>query len=129
MPVSNIHQEETFEAPLAKVYQALVDAAEFSKLTGAPATGTGVEGGPFSLFGGHITGRQVELVPNQLVVQAWRAKTWPAGAYSIARFELRAEGTKTRVVFDHDGFPADMKDHLAAGWTSNYWEPMHKLWG
>jgi activator of HSP90 ATPase len=129
MPVSNIHQEEMFEAPPAKLYQALVDAAEFSKLTGAPATGTGVEGGSFSLFGGHITGRQVELVPNQLVVQAWRAKTWSAGAYSIARFELRAEGTKTRLIFDHDGFPADMKDHLAAGWTSNYWEPMHKLWG
>ena len=84
---------------------------------------------PFSLFGGHITGRQVELVPNQLVVQAWRAKTWPAGVYSIARFELSAEGANTRLVFDHDGFPADMKDHLAAGWTSNYWEPMHKLWG
>jgi activator of HSP90 ATPase len=100
-----------------------------AKLTGAPATGTGVEGGPFSLFGGHITGRQVELVPNQLVVQAWHAKTWPAGVYSIARFELRADGAKTRLVFDHNGFPADMKDHLAAGWTSNYWEPMHKLWG
>ena len=127
--MSNIHQEETFEATPAKVYQALVDAAEFAKLTGAPATGTGAEGGSFSLFGGHITGRQVELVPNQLVVQAWRAKTWPAGVYSIARFELHAEGTKTRVVFDHDGFPADMKDHLAAGWISNYWEPMHKLWG
>ena len=125
----NIHQEETFESTPANVYRALVDAGEFAKLTGAPATGTGAEGGSFSIFGGHITGRQVELVPERLVVQAWRAKTWPAGVYSIARFALHAEGTKTRVVFDHDGFPADMKDHLAAGWISNYWAPMHKLWG
>ena len=127
--MSNIHQEETFEASPARIYQSLVDATEFAKLTGAPATGTAAEGGSFSLFGGHITGRQIELVPNQLVVQAWRAKTWPAGIYSIARFELLGDGSKTRVVFDHDGFPADMKDHLAAGWISNYWEPMHKLLG
>jgi activator of HSP90 ATPase len=124
--MSNIHQEETFEATASKVYQALVDAAEFAKMTGAPATGTGAEGDSFSLFGGHITGRQVELVPDRLVVQAWRVKTWPAGVYSIARFELFADGTKTRVVFDHHCFPADMKDHLAAGWISNYWEPMRK---
>ena len=127
--MSNIHQEETFEANPARVYQALVDATEFAKLSGAPATGTAAEGGSFSLFGGHITGRQIELVPNRLVVQAWRAKTWPAGVYSIARFELQGDGSKTRVVFDHDGFPADMKDHLTAGWISNYWEPMHKLLG
>ena len=36
--------------------------------------------------------------------EAWRAKTWPAGKYSLARFELRAEGDQTRLVFDHDGF-------------------------
>jgi activator of HSP90 ATPase len=127
--MSNIHQEETFETTAARVYRALVDAAEFAALTGAPATGSAAEGAGFSLFGGHITGRQVELVPDRLVVQAWRAKTWPEGVYSIARFALHADGGKTRVVFDHDGFPADLKDHLAAGWISNYWEPMHKLWG
>jgi activator of HSP90 ATPase len=127
--MSNIHQEETFEATASKVYRVLIDATEFATMTGAPATGTGAEGGSFSLFGGHITGRQVELVPDRLVVQAWRAKTWPAGVYSIARFELHPDGSKTRVVFDHDGFPVEMKDHLAAGWTSNYWEPMHKLGG
>ena len=127
--MSNIHQEETFDSTPSNVYRALIDASEFAKLTGAPATGTGAEGDSFSIFGGHITGRQVELVPDRRVVQAWRAKTWPAGVYSIALFALHADGTKTRVVFDHDGFPSDMKDHLAAGWISNYWEPMHKLWG
>src|ERR1700722_17113877 len=127
--MSNIHQEETFEASPARIYQSLVDATEFAKLTGAPATGTAAEGGSFSLFGGHIAGRQIELVPNQLVVQAWRAKTWPAGIYWMARVGLLGRGSKTPVLFDHDGFPADMKDHLAAGWISNYWEPMHKLLG
>jgi predicted enzyme related to lactoylglutathione lyase/uncharacterized protein YndB with AHSA1/START domain len=128
-PVATIHQEVVFDAPASKLYQALVDATVFTKLTGAPATGTPSEGATFTAFGGHVTGRNIELVDGKRVVQVWRAKTWPEGLYSIARFELRAEGSKTRLVFDHDGFPADMLDHLSAGWQANYWNALKKLEG
>src|SRR5215472_10165925 len=111
-----IHQEVTFSAAPAKVYEALVDSARFAKITGAPATGEGTEGASFSAFGGHVTGRHVELVQGKRVVQAWRAKTWPEGLYSVVRFELAPEGKGTKLVFDHEGFPEDMKDHLAQGW-------------
>jgi activator of HSP90 ATPase len=122
--MSNIHQEVTFSAAPARIYQALVDSKRFGELTGAPASGDSTEGAPFSVFGGHITGRHVDLVPGKRVVQAWRAKTWPEGLYSIVRFELLAEGSGTKLVFDHDAFPADMKDHLAKGWQSNYWDKL-----
>jgi activator of HSP90 ATPase len=125
----NIHQEVLFAASPVHVYRAIVDAAEFSKVTGAPTQGSAAEGAAFSAFGGHITGRYIELVPGTLIVQAWRAKTWPAGTYSISRFELRQEGEKTRLVFDHDGFPADLREHLAEGWQQNYWEPLRKYLG
>jgi uncharacterized protein YndB with AHSA1/START domain len=85
------------------------------------------EGAAFSAFGGHITGRHVELVPGKRIVQAWRAKTSPEGVYSIARFELQATGTGTTLVFDHAGFPADIKDHLAQGWQANYWDKLALL--
>jgi activator of HSP90 ATPase len=122
--MSSIHQELTFKAAPARIYQALVDAKRFAELTGAPATGDSTEGAAFSVFGGHVTGRHVELLPGKRVVQAWRAKTWPEGLYSIARFELRAEGAGTKVVFEHEGFPADMKEHLAQGWQGNYWDKL-----
>jgi len=122
--MSNIHQEMTFNAAPTRIYQALVDSKRFGELTGAPASGDSAEGASFSAFGGHITGRHVELVPGKRVVQAWRAKTWPEGLYSIVRFELRAEGTGTRLVFDHAGFPEDMTEHLAKGWQSNYWDKL-----
>jgi uncharacterized protein YndB with AHSA1/START domain len=122
-----IHQQVTFKARPHQVYTALTDSAQFSKMTGgAPAEiGPGV-GGAFSCFGGVIEGRNVELIPDQRIVQAWRAKMWDAGVYSIVRFELRAEGSGTRIVFDHSGFPEDQAEHLAAGWKSNYWEPLEK---
>lgn len=124
--MSTIHQEVTFAAAPSKVYQALVDPKRFSEVTGAPATGESAEGGAFSAFGGHISGRHVELVRDRRVVQAWRAKTWPEGLYSIVRFELVPEGAGTKVVFDHEGFPQDMADHLAKGWHANYWENIAK---
>jgi activator of HSP90 ATPase len=122
--MSNIHREVTLSAAPARIYEALVDPKCFGELTGAPASGDSTAGAAFSAFGGHITGRHVELVPGKRVVQAWRAKPWPDGLYSIVRFELLAEGGGTKLVFDHDGFPADMKDHLAQGWQANYWDKL-----
>ena len=84
-------------------------------------------GGAFSIFGGYITGRHIELVPNERIVQAWRVGSWKPGVYSIVRFELVAHGSGTRIVFDHTGFPVGDGAHLADGWKEHYWEPMEKL--
>ena len=92
----------------------------------APAEISGEVGGAFTCFGGHIVGRHVELVPNQRIVQAWRVVTWDAGVYSIAKFEFNEQGSATRLVFDHRGFPTGKAEHLADGWKANYWEPMRK---
>ena len=124
--MANIHQDVTFTASPAKIYAALVDLETFGKVTGAPASGQSTEGGAFSAFGGHVTGRHVELVQDKRVVQAWRAKTWPEGLYSIVRFELRADGAGTKLSFDHDGFPEDQAEHLSKGWHANYWDNIAK---
>src|SRR6267154_169382 len=84
-------------------------------------------GGAFALFGGYIFGRQLELVPNERIVQAWRVGSWDPGIFSIARFELVEQGTGTKIVFDHTGFPKGDGEHLAQGWKMNYWEPMEKF--
>jgi uncharacterized protein YndB with AHSA1/START domain len=135
-----IHQEPVFKAGRKRVYEALTDAKQFDKviqMSGAMKAGMppgakppeiGREaGGAFSLFGGYVTGRHIELVPNERIVQAWRAGGWDPGIYSIARFELVEEGAGTKVVFDHTGFPKGDAEHLAAGWKMNYWEPLEKL--
>jgi activator of HSP90 ATPase len=135
----SIHQETLFKAPCRRVFELLTDAKQFdrvvrlsdamksAKVPNSVATAlSGEAGGPFTLFGGHIVGRNVELVPDQRLVQAWRVADWKAGLYSIARFELVAQGEETKLVFDHTGFPKGQADHLAAGWKANYWEPMAK---
>lgn len=125
--MSSIHQEVVIPASPERVYEALMNAAQFSKFSGgAPSAIVAEDGGSFSCFGGMIHGRNVELVPNQRIVQAWRAKPWESGLYSIARFELLEDGTGTRVILHHTGFPTEQEQHLERGWHSNYWEPLQK---
>jgi len=123
-----IHQEIPVEAPSSRIYEVLTDAAQFSKMSGgAPAEIDATAGGAFSCFGGMITGRIIECVPGERLVQAWRAKPWEPGVYSIVRFELKSDGKKTRVVLDHAAFPEGQGEHLDKGWHANYWEPLRKL--
>ncbi|MGA2981424.1 MAG: SRPBCC domain-containing protein [Terriglobales bacterium] len=138
-----IHQEPVIKASRKRVYEALTDAKQFDKviqLSGVmqsmhlgdkPAEISREVGGAFSLFGGYITGRHIELVPNERIVQAWRTGSWDPGVFSIARFELVEQGSGTssgtRIVFDHTGFPKGEAEGLASGWKAHYWEPLEKL--
>jgi uncharacterized protein YndB with AHSA1/START domain len=123
----SIHQEVVIPASPDRVYAVLTNGAQFTEATaGRVAEIAAADGGAFSLFGGAIHGRQIELVPGARVVQAWRTKMWEPGVYSLVRFTLVAEGAGTKVVLDHSGFPDGQQDHLAAGWGANYWEPLTK---
>ena len=126
-----IHKEVDFKASPQRVYEALLDAKQFSAFSGAPAEIDRNPGGAFSCFGGIFTGRSVELVPNKRVVQAWRVKMWPEGLYSIVSFELEPKGSGTLLRMAHDGFPEDMREHLNGegtdgGWNRQYLEPLKK---
>jgi uncharacterized protein YndB with AHSA1/START domain len=127
--MGKVHQEVTFSAPPAEVYQALTSAAEHSKLTGAPAEIDARAGGAWSAYGGKICGVNVELVAGSRIVQTWRAGNWPAGSHSIVRFELSSEGSGTKVVLDHDALADDQVPHIDGGWERMYWGPMRKLFG
>jgi len=136
----SIHQEVNFKANRKRVYEALTTTSQFDKVThvgaamqsgmslGTSPTEISTQvGGSFTIFMGHIVGRQIELVPNERIVQAWRVVDWEPGLFSIARFVLVEQGSGTKLVFDHTGFPKGQAEHLAAGWKGNYWEPLAKF--
>jgi activator of HSP90 ATPase len=123
---TTIHQEVDFRAPPARIYEILLDAKQFSACTQDTAEIQPRAGEAFQLFGGRIEGRNIELAPNQRIVQAWRPADWPAGVYSIVKFELVPHGSGTRVVLDHTGFTEDKWEGLSSGWQEHYWEPLHK---
>ena len=134
-----IHQEVVFKASRKRVYEALTETKQFDKvvqLSAAVQSGMTLgnkpteisreAGGAFSIYGGYIVGRHIELVPNERIVQAWRVTNWNPGIYSIAKFELTEQGLGSKLVFDHTSFPEGAGQHLAEGWKANYWEPLEK---
>jgi activator of HSP90 ATPase len=134
-----IQQAITLDASPQRVYQVLTSTKDFDSVTrlsdgavllnaaGAKPTSISTEvGGSFTLFGGYITGRHLEMLPNERLVQAWRAGSFKPGGFSIAAFYLTAEGGKTRLNFEHRGFPNGNGTSLAQGWHVHYWEPLAK---
>jgi activator of HSP90 ATPase len=107
-----------FQARRQRVYEALTEVRQFGKVVqlsaamqsamssgNRPTEISPQVGGAFTLFGGHIVGRHIELIPNERIVQAWRVVDWSPGVYPIAKFELVEHGSGTKIVFDHTGFP------------------------
>ncbi len=121
-----LHQEIPIKAAPQRIYEALLDSKKFAAFSGAPAEIDAKEGGAFAMFAGQILGRNVELVANQRIVQAWRPTHWDAGFYSIVEFQLKPQDAGTLVILDHKGFPEGDFDHLTEGWNGHYWEPLKR---
>jgi uncharacterized protein YndB with AHSA1/START domain len=97
----SIHQEALIKATPLEVYAYLTDGEAFAAATGMAARLEPGAGSEFSIFDGRIEGRQVEVVPGERVVQAWRfgeahPDVWEPGVYSIVRFTLTAGGDGSR---------------------------------
>lgn len=123
---TSLHQEIDYKATPQRIYEVLLDAKQFAAFSGMPAEIDSKAGGAFTMFGGLVVGRNVELTPNQRIVQAWRPTHWDAGVYSIVKFDLKMPPSGTVVVLDHTGFPAGDFDSLDQGWHSHYWDPLKK---
>jgi uncharacterized protein YndB with AHSA1/START domain len=129
----SIQQQAMIAADPAQVYAVLADAAALSALSGMSGTAGRSAGAEFSAFDGHVVGRQIELVPGERIVQAWRFPVWEPGVYSIVRFTVAAEGAGTRLVIDQDGEPDEpdglgchrtWHDHVDANWPTFYLTPL-----
>lgn len=125
----SIHQEAVIGATPEEVYGVLTDGDKFAAATGMPASIGEREGEPFSLFGGRVEGRLVELVPGERVVQAWRLanehpEPWDPGVFSVVRFTLAACEGGTEFVIDHDAIPANAEERIEVGYPTFYRDPL-----
>ena len=136
----SLHQELVFKASRKRVYEILTGTELFDKMTheiqakeasstpdAKPTAISREVGGTFTLFGGRIVGRHLELVPNERIVQAWRVAYWKSGIFSIVRFDLVDAGAETKILFDHTGFSNGDAENLLGGWKLHYWQPLEKF--
>lgn len=117
-----IKQRVKFNAPPSTVYNLLADSKKHSVVTGRMATISRKIGGTFSVRGNEVSGINVDLVPGQRIVQAWRHQRFPDGIFSMAAVTLTptADGG-TELVLTHRGVPKDLIPETELAWREQYW--------
>ena len=127
MATKTIRQSVTFRASPHDVYEALMDSRKHAQFTGGKASISRKVGGKFSAFDGYAEGTNLELVPDEKIVQSWRASDWPEGHYSRASFSLKEVEGGTRLTFTQTGVPEEQSEDVSQGWRDYYWEPMKEM--
>lgn len=82
-------------------------------------------GTEFSLWGGDIVGKNIEVAPPKKLVQNWQDKNWPAP--SKVTFTLQEKDGITTVDLLHENVPEKRYQSVDQGWRRYYLGPMKKL--
>lgn len=88
LDVKTIQFSETFQCQANDLYDALTKPDLVSAFTRSEAKVDPSRGGEFVLFGGNITGKFEELIPNKKIVQKWRLRQWPSGHFSNVTLQI-----------------------------------------
>jgi activator of HSP90 ATPase len=125
----NIVQKVVFKKTAPKaLYDLYMNAKKHSVATGAPAKITNKVGDKFSVHGGYITGENLQLVKDELIVQTWRTMEWDKKEPdSIFIIHLERKGKDTVVHAIHAGLPDKHTDSINKGWHVHYWDPWKKF--
>jgi uncharacterized protein YndB with AHSA1/START domain len=117
-----IKQVVKFKAAPAAVYDLLADSEKRTTITGRKAVISRNVGGTFSTDGDDVTGVNVDLVPGQRIVQAWRHRQFPEGIFSMVAMTLTpTPDGGTQLVLTHRGVPKHLIPETEQNWRERYW--------
>lgn len=112
---------------VATLYSTYTHAREHSASIGAPVRIQNKEGARFNAHGNYISGKNLQLVKDKLIVQSWRASDWartdPDSTF-ILLFEQQGNDGVVNMV--HANVPDKEFEGLKKGWHDFYWTPWKK---
>lgn len=111
-------------ASTEQVYDAWLDGPLHSEMTGGPATGSKQVGAAYSAWDNYISGKNVELIPNQKIVQTWRTTEFdPSDEDSRLEIDLKpsAKGG-CELTLKHSNIPEGHIEYKQ-GWVEHYFQP------
>jgi activator of HSP90 ATPase len=120
--MKTIVQDYHINAPIEKVWEALVNAQEINNWGGGPAKMDDKEGTKFSLWGGDIYGTNIEVEVFKKLVQEWYGGKWKEP--SIATFKLDKQGHSTELELVQENVPDNEYEDIDEGWKEYYLGPL-----
>lgn len=101
-----------------EVYAALVNPFSITLWTGEDAEMKEEAGTEFSLFGGDISGRNLEFVKDHKIIQEWYFGEQEA--QSIVTITLRPDRHYTKIELHHTNIPDEAYEDMVLGWEEYY---------
>jgi uncharacterized protein YndB with AHSA1/START domain len=115
----------TIPASAQDIYDAWLDSEAHTEMTGGEAAMSDEIGAQVVAWGGYITGRNLELVPGERIVQSWRtAEFTEEHEDSIITVTLAAVADGTLLTLTHSRVPDGQTSYQEGGWQVHYLEPM-----
>ena len=117
----------TLPASAAEIYQAWLDSQAHSEMTGGEARQSDQVGAAVSAWDDYITGRNLELVPGERIVQSWRTTQFTdehEDSVIVITLDEVEDGTLLTLV--HRNVPEEQTGYERGGWQEHYFEPMKK---
>ncbi|MBA2250404.1 MAG: SRPBCC domain-containing protein [Chitinophagaceae bacterium] len=109
------------------LYSLYMNSKKHSIATGAPAKISPNEGGNYYAHDGYITGKNLQLLKDKLIVQSWRASEWKENDVdSTLIIHLETKGNDVILHAIHANLPDKSAAGIDKGWHDHYWEPWKK---
>ena len=109
------------------IYETWLDSLGHSEMTGSDAIMSDEVGAEVSAWDGYITGRNLELVPGERIVQSWRTtKFTDEHGDSVITVTLEDVDEGALLTLVHSNVPDEQRNYEEGGWESNYFEPMRR---
>jgi uncharacterized protein YndB with AHSA1/START domain len=115
----------TIPASAEDIYEAWLDSLAHTEMTGGEAIMSDEVGAEVAAWDGYITGRNLELVPGERIVQSWRTSEFTdEHEDSIISVTLEEVEGGTLLTLVHSKVPEGQTSYEEGGWEVHYFEPM-----
>src|SRR5579872_1089826 len=107
----------TIPASAQDIYEAWLDSLMHTEMTGAEAIQSDELGAEVAAWDGYISGRNLELVPGERIVQSWRTTEFTDDHEdSIITVTLTQTEDGTLLTLAHTNVPTDQTSYEEGGW-------------
>ena len=115
----------TIPASAQEIYDAWLDSLTHSEMTRGEASMSDEVDAEVSAWDRYITGRNLELVPGERIVQSWRTTQFTdEHEDSIITVTLQEVEGGTLLTLVHSNVPDEQTSYEQGGWQEHYFEPM-----
>jgi len=122
-----IQQSVRLPASPKELFDTYLDSKKHSAVTGGKPRISRKAGAKFTAWNGALSGRNLQIVPNRLIVQAWRSvhfKRSDLDSILILEFSKAPGGGRIDLV--HVNVPPQDHKGVKSGWPKYYWKPWKK---